>query len=70
MAYVVEINGRGVVVVQRREVGIRRDTMEQIAALVYVIAMAIPVAKVLQRTGFSTWWMLLIFFPVINIVGF
>ena len=46
-----------------------RDTMQQIAALFYVIATVIPVAKVLQRTGFSTWWMLLIFVPVINVVG-
>jgi hypothetical protein len=47
----------------------RRETIEQIIALVYVAAMVIPVAKILQRTGFSTWWVLLIFVPIINVIA-
>ena len=43
--------------------------MDQLATSFYLIAMVIPVAKVLQRTGFSTWWMLLFLVPVINVVG-
>jgi uncharacterized membrane protein YhaH (DUF805 family) len=45
------------------------ETIEQIIATVYILSMVIPIAKILQRTGFSTWWMLLMFVPLINIVG-
>ena len=37
--------------------------------LVLSIAMIIPIAKILQRAGYSTWWVLLMFVPIINIVG-
>jgi hypothetical protein len=31
--------------------------------------MIIPIAKIRQRAGYSTWWVLLMFVPIINIVG-
>jgi len=48
----------------------RRETIEQIAVLFYVVAILIPLGQVLRRTGFSRWWILLSFVPIINIVGF
>lgn len=46
-----------------------RNTIEQILAWLYIAATVIPIARVLQRTGFKTWWMLLMFVPVINLIA-
>lgn len=43
--------------------------IEQILVWSYLIAMIIPIAKIRQRAGYSTWWVLLMFVPIINIVG-
>jgi hypothetical protein len=37
--------------------------------LLYTAAIVIPMAKILQRTGFSTWWILLIFVPIVNVIA-
>ena len=45
------------------------EMMEHIALLFYVLAILIPLGELLRRTGFSRWWILLSFVPIINIVG-
>ena len=54
---------------QIREVGMRSETMEHIVLLFYVVAIMIPLGQLLRRIGFSRWWILLSFVPIINIVG-
>jgi len=34
----------------------------------YVVVLVVPVAKVLRRAGFSGWWSVLIFVPVVNFI--
>jgi uncharacterized membrane protein YhaH (DUF805 family) len=53
----------------KQEVGMRRETMEHIVLLFYVVAILIPLGQLLRRTGFSRWWILLSFVPIINVVG-
>jgi len=43
--------------------------MEHIVLLFYVFAIMIPLGQLLRRIGFSRWWILLSFVPIINIVG-
>jgi hypothetical protein len=38
-------------------------------ACLYVVV-GIPAAHILYRTGNSRWWSLLIFFPIVNVIGF
>ena len=47
----------------------RSDTLEHIVLLFYVFAIMIPLGRLLRRIGFSTWWILLSFVPIINILG-
>ena len=47
----------------------RRETMEHIVLLFYVVAIMVPIGQLLRRMGFSRWWILLSFVPIINIVG-
>jgi hypothetical protein len=54
---------------QIREVGMRSETMEHIVLLFDVVAIMIPLGQLLRRIGFSRWWILLSFVPIINIVG-
>lgn len=37
--------------------------------LIYFAAIGIPVAKILQRAGFSRWWTILAFIPLVNLTG-
>jgi formate/nitrite transporter FocA (FNT family) len=54
---------------QIREVGMRSETMEHIVLLFDVVSIMIPLGQLLRRIGFSRWWILLSFVPIINIVG-
>ena len=47
----------------------RRETMEHIVLLFYAVAIMVPIGQLLRRMGFSRWWILLSFVPIINIVG-
>jgi uncharacterized membrane protein YhaH (DUF805 family) len=47
----------------------KRETMEQILIWIYALAVVLPFGQLLRRTGFSRWWILLAFVPVINVVG-
>jgi hypothetical protein len=51
------------------EVGMTRDTIEQIVLLLYAAAIVLPFGQLLRRTGYSRWWILLSFIPIINVVG-
>jgi hypothetical protein len=35
----------------------------------FIVALAIPIAKILGRLGFSKWWTIVYFIPLLNIVG-
>jgi len=34
-----------------------------------IVIMAIPIAKILGRLGFSKWWTIVYFIPFVNIIG-
>ena len=36
---------------------------------IYLIVTGIPTARILRRTGYSRWWTLLYFIPLVNIVA-
>lgn len=36
--------------------------------IVYVVVLIIPITKILNRTGFSGWWSLVTFIPLVNLV--
>ena len=36
---------------------------------IYLIVTGIPTARILARTGYSRWWTLLNFIPLVNIVA-
>ncbi len=38
-------------------------------ALGYMLVIGVPVARLLERLGFSRWWTLVAFVPVLNIAG-
>jgi hypothetical protein len=42
--------------------------MEFFLSLVVMILMIIPIAKILQKAGFSGWWSLITAVPIVNIV--
>jgi hypothetical protein len=46
-----------------------RDTIERILLLLYAAAIVVPFGQLLRRTGYSRWWILLSFFPIINVVA-
>jgi hypothetical protein len=46
-----------------------REAIEQILIWSYVLAIVIPFGQLLRRTGFSRWWLLLAFLPIINVVA-
>jgi hypothetical protein len=35
----------------------------------YVLVLIVPAVKVLPRVGFSGWWSILIFVPLVNIIA-
>ena len=35
----------------------------------FVILTAIPLTRILDRAGFSGWWCVLIYIPILNLVG-
>jgi hypothetical protein len=37
--------------------------------ILFVVAIGIPIAKILGRLGFSKWWTIVYFIPLLNIVG-
>jgi len=36
---------------------------------IYVAVFGIPVARILRRAGYSRWWVLIVFLPVLNLIG-
>jgi hypothetical protein len=40
-----------------------------IVLLLLTVGVAVPLAKILRRAGFSRWWCLLYFVPLANFVG-
>ena len=47
----------------------KRETVDQIVLSIYAIAIVLPFGQLLRRTGFSRWWILLSFVPIINVVA-
>ena len=37
--------------------------------VIFIVALTIPIAKILGRLGFSKWWTIVYFIPLLNIVG-
>lgn len=35
----------------------------------FIVALGVPIAKILGRLGFSKWWTIVYFIPFVNIVG-
>jgi len=35
----------------------------------FVVALGIPIAKILSRIGYSRWWTIVYFIPFVNIIG-
>lgn len=40
--------------------------MRELVIVLLVVALLWPYAKIISKAGYSRWWMLLIFVPVIN----
>jgi hypothetical protein len=40
-----------------------------ILLIIPAVLLGFPVAKILQRLGLSPWWTILVFFPLLNLVG-
>lgn len=38
-------------------------------AIVWLLAVGLPLSKILRRIGFSGWWTILAFIPIANIIG-
>jgi hypothetical protein len=36
---------------------------------VFVILTAVPLTRILNRTGFNMWWCILLYVPILNLVG-
>jgi hypothetical protein len=41
-----------------------------IIVLLYVAVIGVPGARILAKAGFSRWWTILVFIPVVNLVAF
>jgi uncharacterized membrane protein YhaH (DUF805 family) len=39
-----------------------------LVALVFIVIYAIPLVKILNKAGYSGWWLLLTFLPIINFI--
>jgi hypothetical protein len=37
--------------------------------LLMIILVGVPVANILHRAGRSRWWMILVFIPLLNLIG-
>jgi hypothetical protein len=35
----------------------------------FIVALSIPIARILTRIGYSKWWTLVYFIPFVNIIG-
>jgi len=42
---------------------------QPILAFLLLVIMAVPISKILRRAGYSGWWTIMAFLPVINIIG-
>ncbi len=40
-----------------------------ILLVIPAVLLGFPVAKILQRMGVSRWWTILVFFPLLNLIG-
>jgi hypothetical protein len=40
-----------------------------ILLVIPAVLLGFPVAKILQRLGISPWWTILMFFPLLNLIG-
>jgi hypothetical protein len=40
-----------------------------ILLVIPAVLLGFPVAKILQRLGISRWWTILVFFPLLNLIG-
>ena len=40
-----------------------------LVAIFWIVAVAVPVVKILQRTGLSPWWAILVFIPLLNLLA-
>ena len=47
----------------------KTETLQQILALAYSLAILLPFGQLLRRAGFSRWWLVLAFLPVINVIA-
>jgi hypothetical protein len=37
--------------------------------IAFIVALSIPIARILTRIGYSKWWTIVYFIPFVNIVG-
>jgi hypothetical protein len=37
--------------------------------ILYFVILGVPVARILGRVGLSRWWVLVVFLPLLNLVG-
>jgi hypothetical protein len=42
---------------------------EFLVAIFWIVAVAVPVVKILQRTGHSGWWCIMAFIPLLNLLA-
>ena len=35
----------------------------------FIVALSIPIARILTRIGYSKWWTIVYFIPFVNIIG-
>ena len=42
---------------------------EFLVAIFWVVAVAVPIVKILQRTGHSPWWTIIAFIPMLNLLA-
>jgi hypothetical protein len=42
---------------------------EFLVAIFWIVAVSVPIVKILQRTGHSPWWTILAFIPLLNLLA-
>jgi uncharacterized membrane protein YhaH (DUF805 family) len=40
-----------------------------LVAIFWIVAISVPIVKILQRTGHSGWWCILAFIPLLNLLA-
>lgn len=48
------------------QAGIEFDNL--LYLLITIVLLGVPIARILRRIGFSRWWTILAFFPLLNLI--